>query len=196
MPGPTDWSDLLHEDFESIEIMLRTWYCKEGLGMESIASRLGINKEPVRKKLLSYGIPLHAKGKPGPNNYRVEKKQQPNKFKDTKEEMALKREGFKLGMRPDDYNPTITRLAENRDCPRWDSCLTYTSILHGWTIPCANCNGSPIFLESMERTLPVFEEQFFSLPEISYREPGCLKPEPKKNHQFHKFMEGIYIKGY
>lgn len=194
MPGSTDWSILLHPDFVTVYDMLYQWYTIEKLSIGAVANRLGVNSVPVRRKLVELGIPLKAKGKPSPNNFRKEVKQKPNRPKDSAAEMAMKKEAERLGMRPDDYVPVETRKSEKRDCSRFESCLLYCAILHGWLVPCANCNGQPEFFESMVRTNQVFEEQFGrSLPEIATRKPGVEKVEKEEPHQFYKYLEGVYF---
>jgi hypothetical protein len=189
MAGTIDWSDLLITGYQDIKSMLTDLYITQKMGLKTIGDFLGIDKDPVRKKLLSYGIPLNAKGRPGPNNKRIERKQGKNRPKDTQEEKALKQLAYKLNMRPDAYNPIETRKSEKRDCPKYESCLSYVAILHGWVIPCSNCDGTPSYLASMERALRVFEEQFFSLPEIVYRRPGCAKPVREERGFGYKYLE-------
>jgi hypothetical protein len=190
MPRKLDWDSLLDPKYPDLKTMIEDLYVSQNLGMQLVADKLGCNKTVILKMLKEFQIPLKAKGRPSPNNRRVEKPQRPNKPKDYQEEILLKREAHRLGMRPDGFIPE-TRKSEKRNCPRYDDCWTYTSLIHGWLVPCYKCDGNPEFLESMERTLPVFEEQFFSLPEIDYRKPGVKKPVRKENQFGYKFLEGM-----
>lgn len=189
-----DWSDLLITGYSDIKNMLTDLYVNQNLGLEAVGNILGIHKDPLRKMLGKLQIPLKPKGRPGPKNIRIEKAQRKSKPRDF--ESAMKQEASRLGMRPDDYVPIETRKLENTDCPRYESCLLYCAILHGWVVPCSDCNGKPEYYESMERTNQVFQQEYGkSLPEIPTRSPGVEKEEKEEPHQFHKYLEGIYFYG-
>jgi hypothetical protein len=168
------WAELLPQDYESIEQMLRHLYIEKQMSLKDIALYLGIDRAPLTRKLKSFGIPIRHRGRPKPS--------------DTKYDFREARiDGFSI----------YSRDHEKRDCKNFADCLTVSAILDNYTIQCADCDGQPQMNHFLmyEYILDFEDHHDFEKPEINYREPGC--PAPVQQERFGlKFLEGmLYEKG-
>lgn len=59
-----DWEELLIPGYPDVEAMLRDLYVDKKISLHDIGEMLGTDKQPVRRMLCKYNIPIRKKGRP------------------------------------------------------------------------------------------------------------------------------------